>query len=79
MRLRVDDVPHSLKRSGPTESEDPAKLAQHEEERDVGESKHHDDDGDADVLVAAFMADRLCDHYEKRNKHVEYRHTKVYQ
>ena len=75
-RKALDDVPISLRNSGAVAEEDPSKLARHDDEHDVGESKHHDD---AEVDFMVFLAERLCDHYEKRNKHVELNHRRVYE
>ena len=52
-------------------------MARHDDEHDVGESKHHDGAEEVDFMF--FMAEWLCDHYEKRNKHVELNHRRVYE
>jgi hypothetical protein len=73
----LDDVPLSLRRDGG--DDDPSKLASHEEEHDAGESKHHDADDEAETDFMVFLTERLFDHYEKRNRHVEYNHIRVYE
>ena len=73
----MDDVPLSLLNVGG--GDDPTKLARHEEEHDVGESKHHDDNAEVESDFMVFLTERLFDHYEKKNKHVEYNHKRVYE
>ena len=76
-RKALDDVPLQIK-------ENMEKVARHQDEHDVGESRPHEDDEIAspspppDDELLIFLTERLVDYYEKKNKHVEYQPNKIY-